>query len=89
VQNIGFVEEATNTKIKHKDWFHDLKTEEIEKTKCHPSYIEADINYDKWISYKIFNVDKFYFRKIITNNKIYRFLKPFTKILKFVHKIFA
>ena len=88
VQNIGFVEEATNTKIKHKDWFHDLKTKEIENIKRHPSHIEAEINYDKWISYKIFNVDKFFFRKKITNNKIYRFLKPFGKILKFVYKSF-
>ena len=47
IQNIGFVKEATHTKIKYKDWFHDLKTEEIKDIKYHPSLIEAEINYDK------------------------------------------
>ena len=69
--------------------FYNPRYKEIENIKRHPSHIEAEINYDKWISYKIFNVDKFYFRKKITNNKIYRFLKPFGKILKFVYKSFS
>jgi hypothetical protein len=79
IQNIGFVKEATHTKIKYKDWFHDLKTEEINEIKYHPSPIQAEINYDKWLSYKVFNVNKFYIKKIIENNKIYKILKSFLK----------
>lgn len=89
IQNIGFVKEATHTKIKYKDWFHDLKTEEIKDIKYHPSLIEAEINYDKWLSYKVFNVYKFYINKKIKNYRIYKTLKPFFKILKSIYKNFT
>ena len=89
VQNIGFVKEATHTKIKYKDWFHDLKTEEIKDIKHHPPLIVPEINYDKWLSYKVFNVDKFYMKKIIKSNRIYKILKSFFKTVKSICKKFA
>tara|TARA_B110000037_G_C17083324_1_gene490912 strand:+ start:303 stop:590 length:288 start_codon:yes stop_codon:yes gene_type:complete len=89
VQNIGFVKEATHTKIKYKDWFNDLKTEEIESNKKHPEFIKPEINYDKWLSNKVFKVNKFYIKNNIKNNKIYKSLKPFHNILKSIYKNFT
>ena len=89
VQNIGFVKEATHTKIKYKDQFNDLRTEEIESNKKHPEFIKAEDNYDKWLSNKVFKVNKFYIKKKINNNKIYKSLKPFHNILKSVYKNFT
>ena len=68
VANIGFVKDATHTKIKYKDWFHELKTNELDITNLQPKLKTPDLNYDSWLSKNIFKVDKIYFR-----NKILKF----------------
>ena len=67
VANIGFVKDATHTKIKYKDWFHELKTNELDITNLQPKLKTPDLNYDIWLSKNIFKVDKIYFR-----NKIFK-----------------
>ena len=68
IANIGFVKDATHTKIKYKDWFHELKTNELDITNLQPKLKTPDLNYDIWLSKNIFKVDKIYFR-----NKILKF----------------
>ena len=58
VANIGFVKDATHTKIKYKDWFHELKTNELDITNLQPKLKTPDLNYDIWLSKNIFKVDK-------------------------------
>ena len=82
VRNIGFVKDATHTKIKYKDWFNKLKTQEMNFKNFHPKSIEADLNYDNWLSRTVFKVDKIYLKKQIIKNRFYKKLKPFHKILK-------
>jgi hypothetical protein len=80
VKNIGFVKDATHTKIKYKDWYNDLNTEELEITNLHPKTQTADNDYDKWISKTVFRVNKIYFKNKILNNKIYKKLNSIKKI---------
>ena len=68
VRNIGFVKDATHTKIKYKEWFHELKTNELNISDLHPKLKTPNLNYDSWLSKNIFKVDKIYFR-----NKFLRF----------------
>ena len=79
VKNIGFVKDATHTKIKYKDWFNNLETQEMKFKNFHPKLISVDLKYDNWLSNSVFKVDRIYFKKQILKNK---FLDKFHKILK-------
>ena len=46
VKNIGFVEYATHTKIKYKDWFNDLNTQEMKINNLDPETNKPNIKYD-------------------------------------------
>lgn len=65
IQNIGFVKEATHTKIKYKDWFTDIKPYKMNFNNIHPEVIKPDLKYDKWVSYNIFKTNKFFFKKLL------------------------
>ena len=75
VKNIGFVEDATHTKIKYKDWFNDLNTQEMKMNNLHPETNKPNIKYDLWLSNAVFKVNKVYLKKKISNKKIYKYLK--------------
>ena len=75
VQNIGFVKEATHTKIKYKDWFHDLETNEIIYFNGHPKTILPELQYDKWLSEKIFKIRNVYLKKKIDKNNYLKKIK--------------
>lgn len=68
VANIGFVKDATHTKIKYKEWFHELKTNELDINNLQPKLKTPDLDYDSWLSKNIFKVDKIYLR-----NKLLKF----------------
>ena len=63
VKNIGFVEDATHTKIKYKDWFNDLNTQEMKMNNLDPETNKPNIKYDLWISNAVFKVNKVYLKK--------------------------
>ena len=75
VKNIGFVEDATHTKIKYKDWFNDLNTQEMNMNNLDPETNKPNIKYDLWLSNAVFKVNKVYLKKQISNKKIYKYLK--------------
>lgn len=71
IKNIGFVKEATHTKIRYKDWYNNLETEEFKNLSFKKKSLKLDISYDLWISKKIFKINTIYIKKKI------QFLKKF------------
>ena len=71
IKNIGFVKEATHTKIKYKDWYNNLETEEFKNLSIKKKSLKLDISYDLWISKKIFKINTIYMKKK------FQFLKKF------------
>lgn len=71
IKNIGFVKEATHTKIKYKDWYNNLETEEFKNLYIKKKSFKLDISNDLWISKKIFKINIIYMKKKI------QFLKKF------------
>jgi len=65
IKNIGFVKEATHTKIKYKDWYNNLETEEFNNLSIKKKPIKLDFSYDLWISKKIFKINTIYIKKKI------------------------
>lgn len=65
IKNIGFVKEATHTKIRYKDWYNNLETEEFKNLSIKKKSLKPDISYDLWISKKIFKINTIYIKKKI------------------------
>ena len=86
IQNIGFVKGATHTKIKYKDWYNDLKTEEMKINDIHPTILKPKTDYDKWLSKNVFRVEKFYLKKKMNKIKLFKKIKPFYQILKLMFR---
>ena len=84
VKNIGFVKDATHTKVKYKDWFNDLETQELKIKNFNPANLKPDLKYDLWISNAVFKINGVFLKKKIRKNKIYKKLK---KIKKYIKKI--
>ena len=63
IKNIGFVKEATHTKIKYKDWYNDLETKEFEKLIFKKQPLKLDQKYDLWLSKNIFKTNLIYLKK--------------------------
>ena len=73
IQNIGFVKEATHTKIKYKDWYTKIKPYNMQYMDIHPKVIRPDLNYDKWISNKVYKTNKHYIKNLIKKYLNYDF----------------
>ncbi len=76
IKNIGFVKDATHTKIKYKDWYNNLETKEFQNLNFKKRTIKLDLDYDLWLSNKVFRIDVIYLRK-----KLFFFKKFYSKII--------
>lgn len=77
IKNIGFVKEATHTKIKYKDWYNNLETREFDILNFKKQPLKLDLDYDLWLSKKIFKINIAYMRK-----KLFFFKKFYSKIMQ-------
>ncbi len=75
VANIGFVKGATHTKVKYKDWFNELKTNELKFNDFSPKFKKADLEYDNWLSKSVFKVDKLYLKNKLLKYSIFKKIK--------------
>jgi hypothetical protein len=82
VSNIGFVKGATHTKIEYKEWFHDLKTSELDLNDLEPKSNKPNLDYDMWLSRDIFKVDKIYLKKILLKNNLFKIIEVFYRKFK-------
>ncbi len=63
IKNIGFVKEATHTKMKYKDWYNDLETKEFEKLIFKKQPLKLDKKYDLWLSKNVFKINLIFLKK--------------------------
>ena len=63
IKNIGFVKDATHTKIRYRDWYNNFETSEFKTFNFKKQPIKLDSNYDLWLSKKIFKINLIYLKK--------------------------
>lgn len=63
IKNIGFVKDATHTKIRYRDWYNNFETSEFKTFNFKKQPIKLDSNYDQWLSKKIFKINLIYLKK--------------------------